>query len=32
MSVDFNVKDEEMDFFTGGSVIIDYGFWPEAMV
>ncbi len=35
MSVDFDVREQqEMDFFTGGSIIMDYGlvFWPEAMV
>ncbi len=32
MSVDFDVRVlNEMDFFTGGSVIMDYGliFWPD---
>ncbi len=34
MWVDFDVKEQqEMDFFTGGSVIMDYGlFWPEVAV
>ncbi len=35
MLVDFDVRGQKgMDFFTGGSVIMDYGlvFWPEATV
>ncbi len=35
MWVDFDVKgQQEMDFFTGGSAIMDYGliFWPEVTV
>ncbi len=35
MSVDFNVRgQQEMDFFTGGSIIMDYRLacWSEAMV
>ncbi len=35
MWVDFDVRgQQEMDFFTGRSIIMDYGqvFWPEAMI
>ncbi len=35
MWVDFDVRgQQEMDFFTGGKVIMDYEliFWPEAIV
>ncbi len=35
MLVDFDVRvQQEMDFFTGGSAIMDYGLivWPEATV
>ncbi len=35
MSVNFEVRGQQgMDFFTGGSVIMDYGpgFWSEAIV
>ncbi len=35
MSVDFEVRGQQgMDFFTGESIIMDYGleFWPETMV
>ncbi len=38
MSVDFDVREQQgMDFFTGGSIIMNYGlwimlFWPEVTV
>ncbi len=38
MSVDFDVREQQgMDFFSGGSIIMDYGlwimlFWPEVTV
>ncbi len=35
MWVDFDVRgQQEMEFFTGRSIIMDYGqvFWPEAMI
>ncbi len=32
--VNFDVKEQRMDLFTDGSIIMDYGqvFWPEALV
>ncbi len=35
MAVDFDVQEpQEMDFITGGSIIMDHGlvFWPEVTV
>jgi len=32
MLSDFDVRGQQgMDFFTGGNIFIDYGFWPQTV-